>query len=117
VITFEIDNPYATAIEFLDKNDLDRNFLDQVAQFIIQNSKPVQFGTPAAPAYVDPYTGSSGYQTGGVDIQKQWQSGQMGSNKTERVDVDMEEAISQRFPSKYKEFPKVEVEIRMGKMY
>ena len=56
------ENPYAAAQRFLEKNDLPQQYIDQVVQFIDQNTSGVSLG---GPQYADPYTGSSRYQPGG----------------------------------------------------
>lgn len=50
------DDPWLTAHNFLQKNDLSPMFLDQVANFIIENTKGHVVG-PAQPAGGDPFTG------------------------------------------------------------
>lgn len=52
------DDPWLTAHNFLQKNDLSPMFLDQVANFIIENTKGHVVG-PAQPAGGDPFTGES----------------------------------------------------------
>lgn len=50
------EDPWLTAHNFLQKNDLSPMFLDQVANFIIENTKGHVVG-PAQPAGGDPFTG------------------------------------------------------------
>jgi len=53
------DNPYQAAQEFIWKHELSQNFLDQIAMFIINNSKPItidQSNTPSVAA--TPFTSS-----------------------------------------------------------
>lgn len=50
------DDPWLTAHNFLQKNDLSPMFLDQVANFIIENTKGHVVG-PAQPDGGDPFTG------------------------------------------------------------
>ena len=50
------EDPWLTAHNFLQKNDLNAGFLDQVANFIIENSKGHVVG-PATASAVDPFTG------------------------------------------------------------
>uniref|UniRef100_A0A3Q0T9T8 Phospholipase A2-activating protein n=1 Tax=Amphilophus citrinellus TaxID=61819 RepID=A0A3Q0T9T8_AMPCI len=50
------DDPWLTAHNFLQKNDLSPMFLDQVANFIIENTKGHVVG-PAQPGGGDPFTG------------------------------------------------------------
>ena len=52
------DDPWLTAHNFLQKNDLSPMFLDQVANFIIENTKGHVVG-PAQPAGGDPFTGEA----------------------------------------------------------
>ncbi|KAI9204199.1 WD40-repeat-containing domain protein [Polychytrium aggregatum] len=54
------DNPYAAAQEFIHANDLDQDFLEQVANFIIQNTSPASIGQTST-SYSDPFTGGSRY--------------------------------------------------------
>ena len=48
-------DPYTAAMEFLQANDLPDMYLDQVAQFIIQNAGEYHGPVDSAPA--DPFTG------------------------------------------------------------
>uniref|UniRef100_A0A3Q3KAP9 Phospholipase A2-activating protein n=1 Tax=Monopterus albus TaxID=43700 RepID=A0A3Q3KAP9_MONAL len=57
------EDPWLTAHNFLQKNDLSPLFLDQVANFIIENTKGHVVG-PAQPAVGDPFTGSGRYIPG-----------------------------------------------------
>lgn len=50
------DDPWLAAHNFLQKNDLNPMFLDQVANFIIENTKGHTLG-PAPATAVDPFTG------------------------------------------------------------
>lgn len=52
------EDPWLTAHNFLQKNDLSPMFLDQVANFIIENTKGHVVG-PAQPAVADPFTGET----------------------------------------------------------
>lgn len=52
------EDPWLTAHNFLQKNDLSPMFLDQVANFIIENTKGHVVG-PAPPAGGDPFTGEA----------------------------------------------------------
>ncbi|XP_048826154.1 phospholipase A-2-activating protein isoform X1 [Brienomyrus brachyistius] len=60
------DDPWLTAHNFLQKNDLSPMFLDQVANFIIENTKGHTLG-PAQPGTIDPFTGSNRYIPGSSD--------------------------------------------------
>ncbi|XP_062304996.1 phospholipase A-2-activating protein [Osmerus eperlanus] len=60
------EDPWLTAHNFLQKNDLSPMFLDQVANFIIENTKGAVVG-PAQPSSVDPFTGSGRYIPGASD--------------------------------------------------
>lgn len=54
------ENPYARAQKFIDDNELSPNFLDQVAQFIVSNTKGATIGeTSDAPSGPDPYGSES----------------------------------------------------------
>jgi len=52
------EDPWFAAQKFLERNDLEPSFLDQVANFIINNVKGVELGTPSA-EFADPFTGNS----------------------------------------------------------
>lgn len=52
------DDPWLAAHNFLQKNDLSPMFLDQVANFIIENTKGHVVG-PSQPAGGDPFTGET----------------------------------------------------------
>uniref|UniRef100_A0A3Q3A5C5 Phospholipase A2-activating protein n=1 Tax=Kryptolebias marmoratus TaxID=37003 RepID=A0A3Q3A5C5_KRYMA len=59
------EDPWLTAHNFLQKNDLSPMFLDQVANFIIENTKGHVVG-PAQPGGGDPFTGeATAYEPGG----------------------------------------------------
>ncbi|KAK9524649.1 hypothetical protein VZT92_017023 [Zoarces viviparus] len=60
------EDPWLTAHNFLQKNDLSAMFLDQVANFIIENTKGLVVG-PAPPAGGDPFTGGARYIPGASD--------------------------------------------------
>lgn len=60
------DDPWLAAHNFLQKNDLSPMFLDQVANFIIENTKGHVVG-PAQPAGGDPFTGGARYVPGAAD--------------------------------------------------
>ncbi|XP_067381093.1 phospholipase A-2-activating protein isoform X2 [Channa argus] len=60
------DDPWLTAHNFLQKNDLSPMFLDQVANFIIENTKGHVLGQ-AQPAGGDPFTGAARYIPGSSD--------------------------------------------------
>lgn len=57
------EDPWLTAHNFLQKNDLSPMFLDQVANFIIENTKGHVVG-PAQPTDGDPFTGEAQAQRG-----------------------------------------------------
>ncbi|XP_053715871.1 phospholipase A-2-activating protein [Synchiropus splendidus] len=60
------EDPWLTAHNFLQKNDLSPMFLDQVANFIIENTKGHVVG-PAQPTGADPFTGGARYIPGAND--------------------------------------------------
>ncbi|XP_026990269.2 phospholipase A-2-activating protein [Tachysurus fulvidraco] len=60
------DDPWQVAQSFLQKNSLNPMFLDQVANFIIENTKGHTLGTAPAAA-VDPFTGAGRYIPGSTD--------------------------------------------------
>ncbi|KAK6292114.1 hypothetical protein J4Q44_G00378990 [Coregonus suidteri] len=60
------DDPWLTAHNFLQKNELSPMFLDQVANFIIENTKGHTLGA-APPSAADPFTGSGRYIPGAAD--------------------------------------------------
>ncbi|CAG8491482.1 5716_t:CDS:10, partial [Ambispora leptoticha] len=57
------DNPYQAAQDFIWANELPQSYLDQIANFIIQNAKGVTLGAGAS-QYQDPFTGGSRYTPG-----------------------------------------------------
>ncbi|KAH0628363.1 hypothetical protein JD844_009419 [Phrynosoma platyrhinos] len=57
------DDPWLTAYNFLQKNDLNPMFLDQVAKFIIDNTKGQTLGHTNT-EYSDPFTGGGRYVPG-----------------------------------------------------
>jgi len=52
------EDPWMTANNFLQKNDLSSVFLDQVANFIVENTKGHVIG-PAPAGAIDPFTGKA----------------------------------------------------------
>jgi phospholipase A-2-activating protein len=57
-----LDDPWFAAQQFLEKNELSQLFLDQVAHFIINNTKSFTIGPQASQSsYTDPFTGASRY--------------------------------------------------------
>ncbi|KAM4809172.1 phospholipase A-2-activating protein [Rhinophrynus dorsalis] len=57
------EDPWLVAYNFLQKNDLNPMFLDQVAKFIIDNTSG-QTAAPSAPGFADPFTGGGRYIPG-----------------------------------------------------
>ncbi|NXU50777.1 PLAP protein, partial [Turnix velox] len=57
------DDPWLTAYNFLQKNDLNPMFLDQVAKFIMDNTKGQTLFSASA-QYLDPFTGAGRYVPG-----------------------------------------------------
>ncbi|ORY55694.1 ubiquitin homeostasis protein lub1 [Pseudomassariella vexata] len=57
------DNPYDTATKFINDNELSLNYLDQVAQFIVQNTQGASLG-PSGTGGADPYGTESRYRPG-----------------------------------------------------
>ncbi|NXK26744.1 PLAP protein, partial [Arenaria interpres] len=57
------DDPWLTAYNFLQKNDLNPMFLDQVAKFIMDNTKGQTLLSTSA-QYSDPFTGAGRYVPG-----------------------------------------------------
>ncbi|XP_019410881.1 PREDICTED: phospholipase A-2-activating protein [Crocodylus porosus] len=57
------DDPWLTAYNFLQKNDLNPMFLDQVAKFIIDNTKGQTLGNTNT-EFSDPFTGAGRYVPG-----------------------------------------------------
>ncbi|KAF7244575.1 Phospholipase A-2-activating protein [Varanus komodoensis] len=57
------DDPWQTAYNFLQKNDLNAMFLDQVAKFIIDNTKGQTLGQTNT-EFSDPFTGGGRYVPG-----------------------------------------------------
>ncbi|CAL1530460.1 unnamed protein product [Lymnaea stagnalis] len=55
------EDPWMAAQQFLYKHELSQSFLDQVAYFIIENTKGVTLGTGSALAHSDPFTGGDRY--------------------------------------------------------
>ncbi|KAJ3183566.1 hypothetical protein HDU85_001995 [Gaertneriomyces sp. JEL0708] len=58
------DNPYNAAQEFIWKHELSQGYLDQIAQFIIQNAGATTLGSSTTVS--DPFTGSGRYIPGGA---------------------------------------------------
>ncbi|XP_060055647.1 phospholipase A-2-activating protein isoform X2 [Erinaceus europaeus] len=73
------DDPWLAAYNFLQKNDLNPMFLDQVAKFIIDNTKGQTLGVENA-NFSDPFTGGGRYVPGS--------SGSSGSSNTVSAAAD-----------------------------
>ncbi|XP_013391939.1 phospholipase A-2-activating protein-like [Lingula anatina] len=58
------EDPWFAAQNFIHKNNLSQAFLDQVAGFIIENTKSVTFSQQSAGSYSDPFTGGGRYVPG-----------------------------------------------------
>jgi len=68
------DDPWMAAQKFLDKNEISQMFLDQVANFIIKNTKGVTIGEPTNVSS-DPFTGGGRYIPGGSAASNQTSNG------------------------------------------
>ncbi len=51
-----VENPYAAAQKFLERNELPMSYLDEVVRFIEKNTAGVSLGG-GSDSYVDPFTG------------------------------------------------------------
>ncbi|ODN00533.1 Phospholipase A-2-activating protein [Orchesella cincta] len=58
------EDPWFAAQKFIHKNELSQLFLDQVAKFIVDNTKGMQLGTSTSTGYADPFTGGNRYVPG-----------------------------------------------------
>ncbi|KAK8763572.1 hypothetical protein V5799_033821 [Amblyomma americanum] len=58
------DDPWHVAQDFIHQNNLSQFYLDQVANFIIQNTKGMVIENTAPSTYQDPFTGGSRYIPG-----------------------------------------------------
>lgn len=56
------DNPYDAATKFINDNELSLNYLDQVAQFIVQNTQGATLGQTANTSGPDPWGTESRYR-------------------------------------------------------
>ncbi|KAJ3197091.1 hypothetical protein HK101_006053 [Irineochytrium annulatum] len=61
------ENPYAAAQDFIHRNELSQDFLDQIANFITQNAGNVTL-EPQSTANADPYTGGNRYVPGSSKV-------------------------------------------------
>lgn len=55
------EDPWMAAHKWLEKHELSPLFLDQVANFIITNTKGEQLGASGTPGFADPFTGGGRY--------------------------------------------------------
>lgn len=62
-----LDDPYHVAQQFILQHQLPQDHLDTIADFIINNTRPVTLGQPPA-GNPDPYTGGSSYQTASAQV-------------------------------------------------
>lgn len=51
------EDPWFAAQKFIERNNLSQGFLDQIANFIMDNTKGVTLGVGAPSNFVDPFTG------------------------------------------------------------
>lgn len=59
------DDPYVIAQKFIHDNQLPQTYLDEIANFIITNAKPLPLtGTGQTSEYQDPFTGAGRYIPG-----------------------------------------------------
>ncbi|RUS88855.1 hypothetical protein EGW08_003400, partial [Elysia chlorotica] len=58
------EEPWMAAQKFLDKHQLPQAYLEQVANFIIENTKGVTLGMGSALSHTDPFTGGDRYVPG-----------------------------------------------------
>lgn len=56
-LTHFAENPYQVSQDFIHRHELPQDYLDQIATFLIDNSKGVTLGTAAPQNVSDPYTG------------------------------------------------------------
>ncbi|XP_046387543.1 phospholipase A-2-activating protein [Ischnura elegans] len=59
------DDPWMAAQKFIEDNNLSQYFLDQVANFIVQNSNPTPTVMEQGSSFMDPFTGENRYIPGG----------------------------------------------------
>lgn len=59
------EDPWFAAQNFIHKHELNQLFLDQIAQFIINNTQGETITTQSS-GFVDPFTGESSYRPGGT---------------------------------------------------
>lgn len=52
-----VENPYMSAQKFIEQNELSQDFLEEIANFIIQNTSSTSLGA-GAPSSGDPFTGN-----------------------------------------------------------
>lgn len=60
------DDPWMAAHNWLEKHELGPLFLDQVANFIITNTKGEKLGASSTPGFADPFTGGGRYVPDGA---------------------------------------------------
>ncbi|KAJ2742170.1 hypothetical protein GGI20_004678 [Coemansia sp. BCRC 34301] len=58
------ENPYSTAKTFLERNGINMDHIDTVANFIIKNTDGAQLGKSTQTGYADPLTGGNRYVPG-----------------------------------------------------
>ena len=51
------EDPWFAAQRFIHKNELSQLFLDQIAKFIMDNTKGITLGQAPSAGYSDPFTG------------------------------------------------------------
>ncbi|KAI8611923.1 WD40-repeat-containing domain protein [Chytriomyces sp. MP71] len=60
------ENPFMAAQDFINRHELNQDFLDQIGNFIINNSKGASLGTDTNSQFSDPFTGAGRYVPGGA---------------------------------------------------
>lgn len=59
------ENPFQAAQRFIEQNEIPQDYLEQIANFIVQNAGGVTIGAEApSSAYSDPFTGAGRYVPG-----------------------------------------------------
>ena len=53
------EDPWVAAHNFLENNNISQMFLDQVANFIQQQTAGITIGPTSTPAFADPFTGQA----------------------------------------------------------
>lgn len=91
------EDPWHAAQNFIHRNNLSQYYLDQIANFIIQNTKGMVIGNAVPSTYQDPFTGGSRYIPGTERRPPTVQQGSQQGDSTENDNAAGDMTVGGRF--------------------